>query len=397
VRNYDPPMMSGVTATGETVWMGESNEDTPAPRMITRLRFFQRGRGALWVGNDEAPKISADAELVLQLLSRSGAVFFAEIQAETKLGLFALREALRELVAAGMVTNDSFDALREVLRLRPLPASPPERAEEASRWLPTGFQPSADRPVVQRRVNIRRLPKWRRPDKGPGTVSSWSGRWSLVRTRGTLGEALDEESRAGGIAQQWLARYGIVTRDWWRRERPPVSWRSVYRELKRLEMRGEVRRGYFVRGLGGAQFALPEAVEQLRWTADQSVPFVVMAASDPANPYSLALEGVTREALSRPRGAGALLVTRSGRIAMAVEGRGERIAIAGELTEHDVTEAARALASHLLARGRGERRRRDVKVRSIDGRSAAASQHVGAFLEAGYMRSGTLLRFLAPV
>jgi ATP-dependent Lhr-like helicase len=171
----------------------------------------------------------------------------------------------------------------------------------------------------------------------------------------------------------------------------------VYRELKRLEMRGEVRRGYFVRGLGGAQFALPEAVEQLRWSAEESPPFVVMATSDPANPYSLALEGVTREPLSRPRGAGGLLVTKAGRIAMAVEGRGERVAIAGELTEKDVSEAARALATHLMAKGRGERRVRDIKVRSIDGRSAAASPHTSAFVSAGYMRSGSMLRFLAPV
>ena len=397
VRNYDPTMLSGVTTTGETVWMGESNDDAPPPRLVTRLRFFERGRGGLWVRDDEPASPSTGADVVLQLLSRSGALFFAEIQAETKLGLFGLREALRELVALGLVTNDSVEALREVLRLRPLPASPSERANDAGRWLPVDFQPSPDRPVVQRRVNIRRLPKWRRPDKGPGSVSSWAGRWSLVRTRGTLGEDPGEEGRAEGIAQQWLARYGIVTRDWWRRERPPVSWGSIYRELKRLEMRGEVRRGYFVRGLGGAQFALPEAVEQLRWNSEEVPPFVVMAASDPANPYSLALEGVTREPLSRPRGAGALLVTRAGRIVMAVEGRGERITIAGELSDQDVSEAARALATHLLARGRGERRPRDVKVREVDGRPAAASPHVSAFLAAGYMRSGTLLRFLAPV
>ena len=79
-----------------------------------------------------------------------------------------------------------------------------------------------------------------------------------------MGTFESEEARAEMIARQWLERYGVVTRDWWRRERPPVSWRAIYRELRRLEYRGEIRRGYFVKGLGGAQFALPHAVERLR-------------------------------------------------------------------------------------------------------------------------------------
>jgi ATP-dependent Lhr-like helicase len=169
-----------------------------------------------------------------------------------------------------------------------------------------------------------------------------------------MGPELPEEERAERIARQWLARYGIVSRDWWRRERPPVSWRSIYRELKRLEYRGEVRRGYFVKGLGGAQFALPDAVEWLRAVASEdqsSANFVVMAASDPANIYSLHLELVDRDALSRPRGSGALLVTRGGRIAMAVEGRGRRFSVADWLSPEETAAAKKALIEHL----RGEK------------------------------------------
>jgi ATP-dependent Lhr-like helicase len=145
-----------------------------------------------------------------------------------------------------------------------------------------------------------------------------------------------------------------VSRDWWRRERPPVSWRTIYDELKRLEFRGEVRRGYFVRGLAGAQFALPDAVERLRETAAMdagNAPFFVMAASDPANPYTLQLEGIDRDPLSRPRGGGALLVMRAGRVALAVEGRGKRVVAAEWLTPDEAVEARRVLSEHL----RGER------------------------------------------
>jgi ATP-dependent Lhr-like helicase len=180
-----------------------------------------------------------------------------------------------------------------------------------------------------------------------------------VRRRGTLGPDLPEEERAERVARQWLARYGIVSRDWWRRERPPVPWRSIYRELKRLEFRGEVRRGYFVKGLGGAQFALPDAVEWLRAVAGEdqsSIGFVVMAASDPANVYNLQLDLVDRDPLSRPRGSGALLVLRGGRVAIAVEGRGRRFTVADWLTPDEITAAKNVLVHHL----RGEKSARYV-------------------------------------
>ena len=398
VESYDATMLAGLTASGETVWMGEGTADDDAPvRPFNRLRFFERGTGSIWIGERETPQLSENARNTLNVLSRSGALFFADLQAETRLGLFAQRESLRELAAAGVVTNDSVEALRELLRLRPLPPTSPESQPEAGRWLPSDFRPSPDRPVVQRRVNIRRLPKWRRPDKGPGAISSWIGRWSLVRTPGTLGDAMDDESRAEAVARQWLARYGIVTRDWWRRERPPVSWRSIYRELRRLEMRGEVRRGYFVRGLGGAQFALPDAVEQLRSMTSDAGAFVVMATSDPANPYSLALEGGERDPLARPRGAGALIVTRAGRVVLSAEARGQRLRVAPDLGDDDIAQAASTFAAHLMSRGRSERRQRDLKVTTINDRPAGASELVTAFVRAGYVRSGNTLRYLAPV
>jgi len=121
-----------------------------------------------------------------------------------------------------------------------------------------------------------------------------------------------------------------------------------------MEFRGELRRGYFVRGLGGAQFAAPAAIEMLRATAGEdssSAPFVVLAASDPANVYNLPIEAVRGDELARPRGSGALIVTRAGRVALSVEGRGRRVAIASWMQRKDVDEAKELLSRHL----RGEK------------------------------------------
>ena len=352
VRGYDPSSLSQFTASGEPVWVGEGNYDPETGAIpLAKVRFFERGTGALWLGEEEDPMLSENAQTVRATIAEEGASFIGDIQAITGLTMLAVKEAIRELVAWGLVTNDTVEALREIARWKPMI---PRTGADPTSWLPANYNPSPNRRFTRTRPNVRRLPRWRRPDRPGAPASGWTGRWSLVRRRGTMGPQLAEEEHAERIARQWLARYGIVSRDWWRRERPPLSWRSIYRELKRLEFRGEARRGYFVKGLGGAQFALPEAVEWLRATAMEeasSAGFVVMAASDPANVYNLPLELVEPEPLSKPRGSGALLVTRGGRVAIAVEGRGRRYSVADWLSPDDTAAAKNALLEHL----RGER------------------------------------------
>jgi ATP-dependent Lhr-like helicase len=216
-----------------------------------------------------------------------------------------------------------------------------------------------------------------------------------VQTPGILGATEDDETRAEAIARQWLDRYGIVTRDWWRRERPTVPWRLIYRELRRLELRGEVRRGYFVRGLAGAQFTTAAAVDALRdAAADTDAPPVTMATSDPANVYALPLVVAPedRPAIARPRGGGALLVTRRGRVVIAAEGRGRRISVSAEATEDDVRRAAESLVAHLTVPLPLGQRRRDLELETIDGAAATRSPHAAAFVAAGYRRDGLTLR-----
>jgi ATP-dependent Lhr-like helicase len=394
---YEPDALARLAASGALVWAAVPRDDGKTggrTDAVGRIRFFERGTGRQWLGAPpDDSTLSDNARAVREALRASGASFTSDVSAATGLGAQQTRDALRELVAAGIATNDTVDALRDVLRWKPV--FPVKRRDEPdpTRWLPADFTPSA-RPIVQRRVNPRRLAKWRRPDLEPQT--SWGGRWSLVHTPGTLGPAVDEQALAERIARQWLARYGIVSRDWWRRERPAVGWREIYHELKRLEYRGEVRRGYFVAGLAGAQFALPEAVELLRAEpAGEETP-VVLAASDPSNPYTLPLApgAATPDPLARPRGAGALLVTRAGRIVLVAEGRGTKLRVAEGATAAEVRDAARALAERLVARQR-RGRVRDLVVETVDGERASASRWAEALREAGFRGMGTGLRYFA--
>jgi ATP-dependent Lhr-like helicase len=213
-----------------------------------------------------------------------------------------------------------------------------------------------------------------------------------------MGQSADESALAETVARQWLERYGVVTRDWWKRERPAVSWRAIYRELKRLEFRGDARRGYFVRGLAGAQFAVPAAVELLRASGPShgETSIVVMAASDPANPYAIAAAaGVESQSagVTRRLGRGALLVTRGGEVIMVAEGRGRRLRTRPGVSVSDVTDAARVLARRLVEASDG---RRDPVIDTIDGAAAAGSPWSAAIIAAGFRPTSSSLRFYAP-
>ena len=410
VANYDAEAITRLCSAGEAVWVGGSASSEDAT--LVHVRFVRRGTGRVWLSEiaDAGPALSEDAERVYQALRNEGASFFDDLVRSSSVGGRALRDALRELAGAGLVTNDTVDSLRHVVRWRPIVSPRLRNQPDPTRWLPADFSPSANRPIVQRRPNLRRLPKWRPPTDGqPDNRSiTWPGRWALVRTSGIMGASDDESTLAEVVARQWLDRYGVVTRDWWKRERPTVSWRAIYRELKRLEFRGDVRRGYFVRGLAGAQFALPSAVEQLRTSGPAtpvtddgesrgtSIPLVVMAASDPANPYSLAVAGSGESAsaaLARGRSRGALLVTRGGEVILVAEGRGRRLTLRPGVKPSEVAEAARVLAQRLVESYDG---RRDPVVEMVDGIAAVTSSHAAALGAAGFRPTNTGLRYYAP-
>ena len=177
--------------------------------------------------------------------------------------------------------------MRQVVRWRPL-VSPRDRAQpDPTRWLPADFTPSANRYVVQRRPNLRRLPRWKRPDQ-EGAGADELARPLVARANAARARPRDGRERARRSSSRGSGSSATASssREMWRRERPAIAWRAIYHELKRLEFRGEVRRGYFVRGLSGAQFALPEAVEMLRSTTpDETRRPIVMTASDPANVF----------------------------------------------------------------------------------------------------------------
>jgi ATP-dependent Lhr-like helicase len=179
-----------------------------------------------------------------------------------------------------------------------------------------------------------------------------------------------------------LERYGIVTRETVLAEGVPGGFSALYGELSNLEMLGTARRGYFVEGMGGAQFALAGAVERLRSLPEAEGEYLLLAATDPANPYGASLSWPRREEGRRPaRTAGAYVLLRDGNPWLYVErgGRGIlRLAdIRGEELSEAVSELSEAAQNSVIPK---------LSIERVDGEAAIGSDFEQALLDGGFSR-----------
>jgi ATP-dependent Lhr-like helicase len=309
----------------------------------------------------------------------------------------AVAAAIWDLVWAGRLTNDTLAPLRTVLGARrqspagPLPAA---RAGAA----PYGSLRGAGAPG---RTALRR-PGLGRPGLGRGAVSARggpptvSGRWSLLPP----GDP-DQTRRLHALAGTLLERHGIVIRGAVAAERVPGGFGALYPVLRAMEESGHCRRGYFVEGLGAAQFALPGAVDRMRVLAQPppgqdgaaSGPAVVLAATDPANAYGAALPWPARPdetpGSHRPgRKAGALVVLADGRLVLYVE-RGGRTLLSWTSDPAELRPAAAALADAVHAGALGR-----LTVERADGTGVYDTPLARALETAGFRPTPRGLRLL---
>jgi ATP-dependent Lhr-like helicase len=288
VGAYSTTWMDELCAGGELVWVGAGSLGRADGRVAL---YFREDVGLLGPpptpparrGGSPPPDTGSDSDRHARVRARliEGPCFFTDLLADVELAAPELGEALWDLVWAGEVTNDAFAPLRA-----PHPA--PKAAATPTRLLPLpGGGGSTGRAGAQSAMPRRRGRFTGRtsPARGGRRVGHPPGRWSL--TAPLFGEQ-DSSHRLRALAELLLERYGILTRELVRAEGMPGGFAALYPELCRLETLGIARRGYFVEGLGGAQFALAGAVERLRAQRGDAEP-LVLAATDPAQPYGAAL------------------------------------------------------------------------------------------------------------
>jgi ATP-dependent Lhr-like helicase len=282
---------------------------------------------------------------------QAGAAFWTDLVVDLDVEPVELQEALWDLVWNGEVTNDAFAPLRA-----PRLSLASKRSHQSGRRFARRRRPSA--PQVQ-------------------------GRWSL--TDSLFAGAPAHGPRMRALAELMLERYGIVTRETVLAEGIPGGFATLYGELANLETLGTARRGYFVEGLGGAQFALPAAVERLRGLrSDEPAGPLVLAATDPANPYGATIPWPKREDESgrRPaRVAGAFVVTLDAEPVLYVERGGKGLLPLGEHRpdEDRLREALEAVATE-VRRGRLPR----LGIERYDGETVIGSPIGALLIELGF-------------
>jgi len=295
---------------------------------------------------------------ILDFLRAQGATFFGPLHEAVGGGYpNDTVEALWGLAWNGLVTNDTFHALRAFTRAH----------------------------APRRRQRIAEPPAFRSRRLAPPSAE---GRWTLV-ARGSRNPAPKEATAwAAAWARQLLARHGVVTREAVMSEASPGGFGVVYPVLKAMEESGRIRRGYFVAGLGATQFALPGALDLLRSLREtrEDVEVAVLSATDPANPYGATLKFKTSETRSPSRTVGATVILTDGALA-AWLARGDR-----QLTtflpesEPERSKRARAIAQVLIERARsGVDTPRGMLIEEIDGLPPSAHPLAPFLTEAGFI------------
>ncbi|HEX7592176.1 MAG TPA: helicase-related protein [Candidatus Limnocylindrales bacterium] len=368
VPGYQPRLLDELGALGEVSWVGRGSLGRDDGRVV----LCRPGREALRdlaAGEIERPQGELHDRLRGRLAER-GASFYRELaSAAGGVGERDLLDAMWDLVWAGEITNDTFAPLR------------------ALRW---------------RRPSGERRPRPGRLAIGPPEAA---GRWSLVvRDAEAAAAAVAAPGwatqRLHSVAVALLDRHGVLTREAAASEEVAGGFSAVYPVLRAMEESGRIRRGYFVDGLGAAQFALPGAVDRLRAQRDvvgsgsgpgaaggeaSSGPVVyVLAATDPASPYGSAIPWPRRDASDRrplPRAAGAYVVMVDGAAAAYLERGGHSLQMLPASDSPEVAVLACAALRFLV----GEGRLRELVITRVDGQPLASSPWRECLERAGFV------------
>jgi ATP-dependent Lhr-like helicase len=390
VEGYNPADLDALTAAGEVMWCGieplGDRDGRLALYLTDHVRRLRRTIGAVSVAQSSGPRskpgtangldaeradVSPRERAIITHLSTEGASFFATVH-EASGGGFPGEtvDALWDLVWKGIITNDTFHALRAFTRV-------PEKH--------------------QRRAPGRRTFRSRRV--APPTAE---GRWSLIEDR--VGAPVSPTEWSTATAQQLLARYGVLTREVAAAEGITGGFSAVYDVLKAMEDAGRIRRGYFVAGVGATQFALPAALELMRSLRDppEVAETVVLGATDPANPFGTMLKWPAAGAADGTGGrgptrtVGSLVVLVNGTLAAYISRGGRQVLVYLAEDEPVRSTVARALAARLATLARGEDGRGGLLIAEINGVAAHEHPFAPFLVEAGFNPSAMGFQMRRP-
>jgi ATP-dependent Lhr-like helicase len=346
VAEYDPALLDTLCMMGRVAWgrtAGLAEGRTGGPIRSTPVALFLREHLADWLRDSPEAmlQLSSYAGIVKEALEQRGASFFHELTAISGLLPTQVEQGLAELAGLGLVTSDSFAGLRALIT----PSSkrkPLSGATRRYRTAPVGIETAGRWSLLQRchpagataTAGAETTPA--KPSFGPRSLPAEEPRVTPV---------VNTEL----FARTMLRRYGVVFKRLLARETGTPPWRELLMVYRRLEARGEIRGGRFVTGMSGEQFALPDAVGQMRAIRrlDPAGQLIAVSAADPLNLTGIITPGERVTGITRNR-----ILYRDGVPVLAIEGGEAKPLGSGEPPSPEMMQAVvrKSLSPALRAR-----------------------------------------------
>jgi ATP-dependent Lhr-like helicase len=352
------------------------------------VEFHLRAEGALFNHPEtllaQTAHLNSAARAVFKFLEQNGASYIQDIEMGTELSRLQLQRALQALADGRLVSSENYPAFLMTVQtpfqqtVAKSPSGHSNGPSEAAK-LRQGSRRSFLRKMVRQSSLLK------------------DGRWFLTLSFASMGPAIEEPGRATRQARLLLQRHGILVKEWYRREQGLLPWHKIFQALKRLEWQGEIRRGYFVDGLSGVQFAMPAALDLLEKLHHEdsaaAKDMVMLSTLDPALPFIAAswqLMDHRGQPLKIVHSASNYLICSGGDLLIYGENDFERIVALRKLSAAQYEKFAKLL-HNLLKLPQPLRSKNRLDISWINNQPAADSPFAKHFIKAGYEKEGERL------
>ncbi len=360
--------LNNLISRGEVIF--RMRRDGPDSKKM--IDFIRRGDGSIFTTSPDEREVSnqpdADNKVVYNFLQENGASLYADIEKGTGLSSISLISTIVKLLYMGLITTDNYASLLSV------PEKMPNRTRPA--------YPHVSRQVVRKKVQDQMHLK--------------TGHWFLTKSFAVMGRKISFDEQIEHQTRLMLLRHGILVKEWYRREKGLVPWYQIFQALKRMEWQGEIRRGYFIKGLSGIQFALPEALDLLLSLPDKEHDreSILVSTIDPALPLGgnvdWDLSTTQGKIVPITRAAGNHILFFHERPVLYSENYGNRLWTLSAFDKKRAEKIIDTLKTWLRLPAL-LRPRKKLIIESIDNTPAAESILAGIFLSIGFEKEGSTI------